>query len=264
MLGFFPLHRVLFAAAILFTSASASVAAQGSWASHAAAEHLLLNQANQDRIERNLPELKADPLLAEAALFHAHQMAEHADISHAFPGEPDLSLRGAAAGVRFSLITENVAEAGDLAIIHELWMHSPGHRANLLDPDVNVVGIAVVTRKDAVYAVEDFASTVDQLSLDDQETKVADLLLTIGLQVISPAAASVENARQTCSMAAGYAGVRQPWFIMRYTSSRLDALPQQLRTRLASGKYHRAVVGACTSSEAGAFTSYNIAILLYP
>ena len=264
MLGSLPLCRAFFAALLLLSATTSFATLRSPSPSPGRAEQLLLTQANQDRAERNLSELRADPLLTQAALFHAHQMAEHADISHGFPGEPDLSLRGASAGLHFSLITENVAEAGDPAVIHELWMHSPGHRANLLDPEVNVIGIAVVTRNNAVYAVEDFATTVDSLSLDDQEATVANLLLTSGLQVQSRGQATVESARQTCSMPAGYAGARQPWYIMRYTASRLDTLPRQLQTRLATGKYHQAAVGACAASGSRTFSSYNIAVLLYP
>ena len=228
------------------------------------AEQLLLTQANQDRAQHNLSQLKRDPMLAQAALYHAYQMAQHADISHGFPGEPDLSARGASAGVRFSLITENVAEAGEPTIIHDMWMHSEGHRANLLDPEVNVVGIAVVTREHQVYAVEDFASTVEALSIDEQESAVANLLSTTGLAIANTRLEALANARQTCTMSSGYAGLRQPWFIMRYTASRLDQLPPQIKSRLSSGKYHEAVVGACSSGEPSAFTSYSIAILLYP
>ena len=228
------------------------------------AEQLLLNEANQDRVAHNLQALKRDTMLSQAALFHAFQMAEHADISHGFPGEPDLSQRGASAGVHFSLITENVAEAQDPTIIHDLWMHSSGHRANLLDPAVNVVGIAVVTRNQEIFAVEDFASTVDSLSLDDQELTVAALLNTTGLAIGNSDSQSVANARLTCTMASGYAGLRQPWYIMRYTASRLDHLPSQIKDRLNTGKYHQAVIGACPRSDSGAFSSYSIAILLYP
>ena len=261
---FLPLCRAFLAVAVLNATLTSFALPRDSQLSIGSAEQLLLRQANQDRLERNLPQLTADPLLAQAALFHAHQMAEHADISHAFPGEPDLSVRGATAGLHFSLITENVAEAGDPAIIHELWMHSPGHRANLLDPQVNAVGIAVVTRSNAVYAVEDFASTVDSIPLEDQENSVASLLSASGLEVQFPGKAELADARLTCSMPTGYVGARQPWYIIRYTSSRLDQLPKQLRVRLATGKYHGAVVGACLSAEPSAFTTYNLAIMLFP
>ena len=228
------------------------------------AEQLLLSEANKDRAAHALKTLRRDPMLSQAALYHAFQMAEHADISHGFPGEPDLSQRGASAGVHFSLITENVAEAQDPTVIHDLWMHSSGHRANLLDPSVNVVGIAVVTRNEEVFAVEDFASTVETVSLDQQELAVAALLNTTGLAIGNSDVQSVANARQTCTMSTGYAGVRQPWYIMRYTSSRLDQLPSQIKSRLSSGKYRQAVVGACPPAESSAFSSYSIAILLYP
>ncbi len=262
MLNHFSLIRCLAVLTLSLTAAHA--ATRGAVNSPSVSEQLLLAQANGDRAQKNLSQLKRDPMLAQAALYHAYQMAEHADISHGFPGEPDLSARGANAGVRFSLITENVAEAGEPTIIHEMWMHSEGHRANLLDPDVNVVGIAVVTREHEVYAVEDFASTVETLSLSEQETAVGTLLSTTGLSVADMTPEVLANARQTCGMSTGYAGLRQPWFILRYTASRLDQLPQQIKSRLVTGKYRQAVVGACSPVERTSFSSYNIAILLYP
>lgn len=230
----------------------------------AVAEDLLLTEANTDRSAHNLPTLARDPLLSQAALYHAFEMAKHSDISHGFPGEPDLSQRGATAGVRFSLITENVAEAQDPTVIHGLWMNSAGHRANLLDPDVNVVGIAVVTSGDQVFAVEDFASTVETLSLDAQEASVGRLLAVPGLAIDNVDLGSIAHARETCAMPTGFAGAHQPWFILRYTASRLDQLPPQIKYRIASGRFRQAVIGACAPPEGGPFSSYSIAILLFP
>ena len=257
------LSRALLAL-LLLTPPLALAVTRGVVSTPNVAEQLLLSEANKDRAVHNLGALKRDSMLSQAALFHAFQMADHADISHGFPGEPDLSQRGASAGVHFSLITENVAEAQDPTVIHDLWMHSSGHRANLLDPSVNVVGIAVVTRSGEVFAVEDFASTVDILSFEEQELAVATLLNTSGLAIGNADEQSVANARQTCAMSTGYVGLRQPWYIMRYTAAHLDQLPSQIKTRLVSGKYRQAVVGACPAADAGAFSSYSIAILLYP
>lgn len=250
--------------AILLISPSANASPGGLVATPTVAEQLLLTEANQDRAARHLPLLERDPRLSQAALSHARQMAQHGDISHGFPGEPDLSERGASAGVRFSLITENVAEAGESTVIHELWMHSEGHRANLLDPDVNIVGIAVVVDHDEVYAVEDFASTVQNLSLNEQEATVTNLLAGTGLSIVDSSSELLSNARQTCSMETGYSGRRQPWYIVRYTASRLDRLPPQLSNRLSSGNYREAVVAACTPPRSRTFSSYSIAVLLYP
>jgi uncharacterized protein YkwD len=229
------------------------------------AEQYLLAAANRERAALGLSQLRADAVLSQAARFHALQMASHAGISHQFPGEPNLSERGARVGAHFSLITENVAEAPDSSMFHDLWMHSKGHRENLLNPLVNVVGIAVVSRDGQYYAVEDFASTVESLSFNQQEATVANLLSQTGLAVGStPRTASLADARRTCSMDSGYSGQHKPWFIMRYTASRLDQLPSQLESRISSGRYHQAVVAACTDNNTGPFTAYNIAVLLYP
>jgi uncharacterized protein YkwD len=224
------------------------------------AEQYLLAAANEDRVNQGLQPLRFDPVLAEASAIHAREMAAHAEISHQFDGEPALAARGANAGAHFSLITENVAEAPTSVIIHNLWMHSPGHRANLLDPNVDSIGIAIVTRDHQLYAVEDFASTVQTLSLNQQERTVASVIAQSGMHV----AETTQEARQTCTMTTGYAGSRQPWYIMRYTAGSLNQIPSQLKSKLASGKYHQAVVGACSVTHNSPFTAYNIAVLLYP
>lgn len=223
-------------------------------------EQYLLAAANNDRAARGLAPVHLDGLLYQAALGHAREMARHGGISHQFSGEPDLAARAGDAGVRFSLVTENVAEAPTAVIIHDLWMKSEGHRANLLDPHVDEVGIAVINVRGQLYAVEDFAHGVEHLSNAEQEAAVASLLVPSGLRV----AAGNPDARQTCQLSTGYVGARQPWFVMRYTASSLDRLPDQLTDKLATGRYHQAAVGACTTAKNSPFTSYNIAVLLYP
>jgi uncharacterized protein YkwD len=232
-------------------------------------EQYLLAAANRERLSRGLKLLRRDPVLAQAAAFHALQMADHADISHEFPGEPDLATRAATAGVKFSLIAENVGEAPDAIVIHDMWMESAGHRENLLEPNVNVAGISVIARDGQLYAVEDFASTVETLSIDQQESTVSSLIETSGIPVANKldaeaAESAIQAARQTCTMSTGFAGPRRPWFVMRYTAATLTQLPTPLQTRIGSGKYHQAAVGACSSTEASPFTSYSIAVLLYP
>jgi len=224
------------------------------------AERFLLAAANQDRMARQLPALHLDEHLIQCARLHAYEMARHHTISHQFRGEPDLAARAGQAGAHFSLVTENVAEAPDSSEIHDLWMHSEGHRANLVDPHVDAVGIAVVWSNGEFFAVEDFAHTVERLSLGQQEAAVSAILARSGLQLDPPSA----EARQTCQLSTGYAGQRRPWFVMRYTSSDISRLPEELSSRIASGRYHEAAVGACSPERETPFTSYSLAILLYP
>jgi uncharacterized protein YkwD len=227
------------------------------------AEQYLLAAANQERAARNLPLLRRDPQLARAAAQHAQAMAAHRSISHQFPGEPALASRGAAMGVAFNLISENVAEAPSAVQIHDMWMNSEHHRDNLLDPAVDAVGIRVIARDRELYAVEDFARTVPSASLEEQESAIGALVAGAGRIALATTPDAVAAARQTCAMDTGYAGPRKPWFVMRFTSSSLTQLPGELKTRLATGKYHQATVGACRAKESP-FTAYNLAVLLYP
>jgi uncharacterized protein YkwD len=225
------------------------------------AEQYLFAAANAERAQRGLQALRWEEPLHSAAQRHADEMARRESISHQYPGEADLANRGRLAGARFTVIAENVAEAWSAPEIHDAWMKSPGHRANLLDPRVNAVGISVLRRGNELYAVEDFERTVESMSLAQQESAVAELLQTEGRLELLPI---VDDARRTCKMATGFAGSRKPYFVMRFTASALDRLPETLRTRLASGRYHTAAVGACAARNTGPFTAYDIAVLLFP
>ncbi len=126
----------------------------------AKAEQVLFESANRERAAHRLPPLKWDAKLARAARQHALRMAQQNSLSHQFPGELDLPARAIQAGSRFSAIAENIAEGPSAGNIHAQWMKSPHHRANLLDTDLDSVGIAVTERNGQLFAVEDFSRAV--------------------------------------------------------------------------------------------------------
>ena len=84
-------------------------------------------------------------------------MAAHGEAQHQFEGEPNLSARVKQAGAHFSWLSENVVVAATVDSVHKEFMNSPNHRANILDRDMDSVGIAVVERGGKLFAVEDFA-----------------------------------------------------------------------------------------------------------
>jgi hypothetical protein len=244
---------------LLLSCSTATLAAQAPKAS--IAEQYLFAAANAERTQRGLTPLQWDAALYRAAQAHAQQMAARASISHQYPGEAELAERGRSAGARFNFIAENVAEAPTALRIHDAWMNSPGHRANLLDPKADSVGISVVSRDGQLYAVQDFDRTVAVLSFAQQESTVASLLLSTAPLELLPASADVHR---TCTMDTGYAGQRRPSFVMRYSVGDLTRLPDALKTELATGKYHQAAIGACSSHDGQPFSTFNIAVLLYP
>jgi uncharacterized protein YkwD len=119
-------------------------------------ERKLFDAANRERNALGLATLQWNESLAAAARRHAREMAARGTISHQFPDEPSLPSRVTKAGVHFSALAENVAMAADAARVHDLWMHSPPHRANLLDKDMDSIGIGAVERNGELFAVEDF------------------------------------------------------------------------------------------------------------
>src|ERR1700678_768008 len=140
--------------------------------------------ANQARAQAGVGRLDWDPALADAALQHCLRMAAEGPISHQYNGEPDLSTRTAQAGAYYSVIEENVAMGPSADTIHEEGMHSPGHRANLLSPDVDRVGIAVVAAHGSLYAVADYSRAVEQLNATQVEARVAALIRARGLAIL--------------------------------------------------------------------------------
>jgi hypothetical protein len=249
---------------LLTVALAGVVAAVPAWARQspepASPEQQVMDLANADRAQQGLPPFKWDPALAQAAAEHAQWMAQQPALSHQYPGEPDLVARAAGAGVHFRSIAENVALAPSPKALEQEWMNSAPHRANLLNPGMNVIGVGLVKKGGNYYAVEDFADGVAQLGPEQIEQKIGQLLQQKGLQP----AGQTQDARQTCEMDHGSAGGSAPRFVMRWEGSDLSRLPDVLEQRIATGQYHKAAVGACGSShpEQG-FTTYKVAVLLY-
>ncbi len=221
----------------------------------------LLALANQARVAAGVRPLEWDGSLAVAARKHSLRMAAEGPIAHRYRGELDVSERAGQAGARFSLIEENVAIGPTPREIHEEWMHSSGHRTNLLNPEVDRVGIAVVASRGVLYATADYARGVQNLSASEVESRVAALIRPSGLAILG----NPGVARDACAMDSGVPrGSTRPGFIMRWQASELNQLPQALSQRLATGQYRQAAIGSCSPGGAeNTFTSYRVAVLLY-
>jgi Cysteine-rich secretory protein family len=227
-------------------------------------EQQVFELANADRAQQGIPPLKWDPALAQAASEHAELMAQQGALSHQYPGEADLVARAGAAGAHFRSIAENVALAPTPQALEKEWMNSAPHRANLLNPTMNVMGVGLVKKGGNYYAVEDFADGVAQLGPEQIEQKIGQLLQQRGLQVAGQTAGQTLDARQTCEMDHGTAGGSAPRFVMRWEGSDLSRLPDVLEQKIASKQYHTAAVGACDSGNPSqGFTTYKVAVLLY-
>jgi len=126
-------------------------------ASAAAAERSLFESVNRERRARGLPALKWDGALATAARRHAQEMARQNRVAHSLPGEPSLPSRATKAGARFGWLSENVIQSSSATAAHAQFMKSPNHKANILDSDMDSVGIGVAERHGELFVVQDFS-----------------------------------------------------------------------------------------------------------
>ncbi len=131
----------------------------------------LLAAHNRERSKRRLPLLLSDPALTRAAQWKALRMAARHEHSHADLNPDGTTLRtwldrltdcgfppamGAAENIAWD--RPRTTDAVKINTIIAAWLRSPGHRANLLDPQWHTVGIGVaVTPSTVTYAV-DFAA----------------------------------------------------------------------------------------------------------
>jgi uncharacterized protein YkwD len=125
----------------------------------------LLNQA---RVAHGLPALAEAPRLQQAAQEHAADMGRRDFYAHRNPDGVDPDQRIRATGYEGRTTGENIHWGVGLhatpAHIVEDWMHSPGHRANILRPAFTHVGTGIgydapqaLFQGDAGVYVNDFA-----------------------------------------------------------------------------------------------------------
>jgi uncharacterized protein YkwD len=251
---------LLFVLASITITASSAISQNNGTPNGSPDEQALLQLANQARAQHNLPPLRWDSALAAAARNHLRWVLRNpGELLHQYPGEPDLVTRGGNAGAHFSTISENLAGHGQTpAELQQTWMNSPVHRANLLDPKLNVVGIAVIENQGLLFAVEDFGHDVPTLTPESVERQVQKLLQAQGF----PPAPSNEDARKTCTMAQGQAGT--PKLVIQWDGADITHLPDAVLQNLDKTRYKSAAVGACPGRQPNQqFTTYHIAVLLY-
>jgi uncharacterized protein YkwD len=117
---------------------------------------VLFDLINQERLEVSLSPLAWSDALAEVATAYAQEMYEGGFISHYSPVTGRASDRVAAAGIRLAVVGENLALAATARAVHSGLMGSPGHRANILHPDYDRVGIGAVQGPYGLMVVELF------------------------------------------------------------------------------------------------------------
>ena len=220
----------------------------------------IFDLTNQDRLDHGLSALRWDDALATAAQAHGDRMARERALSHQYPGEPELMERAASAGAHFRTIAENIATGPNPESMEREWMHSVPHRANILDPKMDAIGVAVAVQGGTLYAVEDFEQSSEALTREQVEQRVRELLRARNVDPSAPAG----PAEQACAMARGIPEGSNARSIARFETADLSQLPAQVEEQIRSGDFRKAAVGACLPGQSQAsFTTYRVAIIFY-
>jgi uncharacterized protein YkwD len=220
------------------------------------AEQELLEMANQVRAQRGAPRLQMDPGLSQAARAHAIAMAQQQQLSHQLSGEASLTQRLAATSdVRTDRAGENVALGVGVEQVQEHLLQSPAHRANLLNPDFNLAGLAVVRLGAQLYVAQDFAHSMPSYSPDQTDSMVANAVEQLRTQLTLPALVRVQDTalRNTaCTMAQQDAlttretrTLAQRYNLLTYTNTRPGDLPGSAGKLLNDRRLRNFAVGTC-------------------
>jgi uncharacterized protein YkwD len=119
-------------------------------------EGQVLALVNVQRAAAGCGAVTADPALAALARAHSADMRDRDFFDHVNPDRLDPFERGSRAGV--VVRAENIAEGQpDPAAVMDAWMHSAGHRANILNCDLTRLGVGVAEGTGGRWWTQDFA-----------------------------------------------------------------------------------------------------------
>lgn len=119
-------------------------------------ERLLFEMMNEERTKNGLPPYQLDERLTGLARMKSEDLVKNHYFSHVSPtyGSPYEMLDDA--GVDYVRAGENIAQAGNVYVVHYRLMNSSGHRRNILHQYFTHVGIGVVRNGSGVMVTELF------------------------------------------------------------------------------------------------------------
>ncbi len=221
-------------------------------------EEQLLALANESRRQAGAPPLTLDNGLSQAARTHALAMLQARELSHQFDGEPSLAVRLAATtALQLDQEGENVTLDYDAEHGHQHLMLSPPHRANLLNPAYNVVGLGVVRSGDRLYIVQDFGHALPNYSPAQVKERIAAAvnqsrhqsgqveLARRDLLTADDAACSMGRADQLGTAPVHKLAERST--VLTYTSLHPESLPNGTIHAILSPTLHTFSIGTCYS-----------------
>lgn len=122
-------------------------------------ELAVIELANQARASMGLGALTCDPLMTQVARAHSQDMCDNGYFSHTSQDGRSPFDRMRDAGVDFGGAGENIAQGQrNSDAVHEAWMNSSGHRANILNGGYGRIGVGLAECGGRMFWTQVFAN----------------------------------------------------------------------------------------------------------
>jgi uncharacterized protein YkwD len=112
----------------------------------------MLNLINQERTSRGLVPVVFSNELTYMAELHSQDMIDRNFFSHENPDGENINTRRKDLNIQ-TFVGENIGKSPSVATTHQILMDSPPHKANILNPDWNRLGLGILQSNDGYYLV---------------------------------------------------------------------------------------------------------------
>lgn len=157
---------------------------------------------NKERLSNGLQPVKLSPKLSKAANIRAEELKT--SFSHTRPDGTSCFTAMSELGITYRSAAENIAYGQkNPENVMNAWMNSSGHRANILNKNMEYIGVGVVYRNGVYYWSQFFASSDDLSqdaylpSVDDVTTSIATTTTTTTVQTTTKRTTSIPSTTTT-------------------------------------------------------------------
>jgi len=144
-----------------------------------AIEEALFNLINEEREKNGLSRLRLSSRLSSLARQHSQEMAAQNQLSHFSADKKSYLDRLVREGFFFIQAGENVARSETFIplLIHQSIMTSSEHRANILHPDFDEIGLGVAEGERGNYFItQDFIQSLTVLTDEEARNKIISMI----------------------------------------------------------------------------------------
>ncbi len=137
----------------------------------------IADMVNSERASYGLAPLKLSPKLCQAANIRAEEIKQY--FSHTRPDGTSCFTAITDLGIKYSFAAENIAYGQKTPkSVMNAWMNSDGHRANILNENMEYIGVGAAYENGIYYWTQFFAASADLPETAPETDKPAETTVT--------------------------------------------------------------------------------------